>query len=193
MEGGLHKESINKIITVDGIRFTFVRQKTPANCGPLSIVNSLKFLESLYNIKIPEGFSSSGVLRKKIVEITGNNEYESDNRLTDNFLLMRLFNSLPFLKDDTENYFSDINIFQTSNHFFSIVKNTNGNLILLDSLREPNIIGNVKNINSLKEGYKFFREKFGEPGARMSYKFIGQPNIKIIKKESPIIKITKKD
>ncbi len=194
MEGKIPVESIHKIVNLDGLKFSFSIQRTPANCGPLSISNSLHFLEALNKVEIPEGFRSSSGIRKKMAEIRGDKSYESNNKWTDNFLLMEIMRKIPFLKYDESNdkYFSDITIFLIQNHFFSIVKNTNQNLILLDSLRDPVVIGNAKNFLTVKAGDEFVKNKFGEVDSRTGYEFnksapkfkIGEqnPKIKIIKK-----------
>jgi len=195
VEGKIPIEAIHKMINIDGMNFAFSRQKTPANCGPLSISNSLHFIEALYKVKIPEGFRSSFGIRKQMAEIKGDKSYESDARWTDNFLLMEIMKKIPFLEYDESNekYFSDVTIFLTQNHFFSVVKNTNQNLILLDSLRDPVIIGNEKDFLTTKDSYEFIRNKFGEVGSRIVYKFTTQtPKFKIIKKDTPKIKIIKK-
>lgn len=193
MEGKIPIESIHERINLDGLTFSFSRQKTPANCGPLSVSNSLHFLESLRHVEIPEGFRSSFGIRKKMAEIRGDKSYESNDKWTDNFLLMEIMNKISFLKYDESNerYFSDINIFLTRNHFFSIVKNANQNLILLDSLRKPEVIGNAKNFLTVKAGYEFVKNKFGEVGSKTGYEFNeSAPKFKIVEK-NPKIKIIK--
>lgn len=195
MEGKIPIESFHKNINLDGLSFSFSRQKTPANCGPLAISNSLHFLEALYKVEIPEGFGSSFGIRKKMAEARGDKSYENNDKWTDNFLLVEILNKISFLKYDNSNdkYFSDMTIFLTRDHFFSIVKNANQNLILLDSLRDPVIIANAKDFLTIKAGYEFVKNKFGEVSSRTGYEFIkSNPKFKIKEQTNPKIKIIKK-
>ncbi len=69
-EGGIHKESIAKVFSINEKRIPFVHQETLANCGPLSIVNGIQALKNV-NEKfiIPSDFpiSSQGI-RKLLSE-----------------------------------------------------------------------------------------------------------------------------
>ncbi len=68
----LHKESIMKILDIDGTQLQYCAQKTPANCGPLAIINWLYALSTFDHMFLyPHGFPrTSHGIRKLLSEDT---------------------------------------------------------------------------------------------------------------------------
>lgn len=66
----LHKESIMKIFNIDGAQLQYCAQKTPANCGPLSIINWLYGLSAFdHTFSYPHDFpKTSHGIRKLLWE-----------------------------------------------------------------------------------------------------------------------------
>jgi len=69
-ESKLPKEAISKILNIDWKRLSHTLQKTPANCGPLSITNGLHALTALNdNFIYPDNFpKTSDWIRKLLWE-----------------------------------------------------------------------------------------------------------------------------
>ena len=64
-----HSESASHTVTVDWKSFEFFYQKTPANCGPLSLVNALHALSVYYDFLYPEDFpKTSRAVRDMLVQ-----------------------------------------------------------------------------------------------------------------------------
>ena len=56
----LHPEFLSKVFEIKGIKFPFTHQNTPANCGPLAIVNGSRTLQSAnQKFVLPKDFPSS--------------------------------------------------------------------------------------------------------------------------------------
>jgi len=68
----MHKEGVMKVFNIEGKRIPFAQQKTPANCGPLSISNGINALSGVNEkFEIPKDFpSSSDGIRKLLSENT---------------------------------------------------------------------------------------------------------------------------
>ncbi len=66
----LHKESIMKLLNIDWKQLQYSAQKTPANCGPLSIINWLYALTAFNtDFQYPKDFPrTSNEIRKLLVE-----------------------------------------------------------------------------------------------------------------------------
>ena len=99
---GLHVETISKYFNVNGKDITFTHQKTPANCGPLSIINGISALEKLNpDFKFAKDFprTSGGIrkilsedqeLRKTIFGDVPREEIQKDNYSLSNFHIINL-------------------------------------------------------------------------------------------------------
>lgn len=169
----IHKESTYKILNIDNLRFRHVLQKTPANCGPLAIINWLNALESINQwFKYPGDFptNSTGIrellwkdgnLRTTIrwpywFEVTQDNHalvtdimYNLINRICETTNLKIIWDRLKsdhWIKpENIENIIDNSKRIITAfnNHYVSYVKIDNDTWVWLDSLIEPYKITDV--------------------------------------------------
>jgi len=167
------KESTYKILNIDNLRFRHVLQKTPANCGPLAIINWLNALESINQwFKYPGDFptNSTGIrellwkdgnLRTTIrwpywFEVTQDNHalvtdimYNLINRICETTNLKIIWDRLKsdhWIKpENIENIIDNSKRIITAfnNHYVSYVKIDNDTWVWLDSLIEPYKITDV--------------------------------------------------
>lgn len=90
-DSGIHKEAIIKVFNIEGKKIPFAPQKTPANCGPLSITNGINALQGVNEkFKIPKDFpiSSAGIrklfaeneeLRRSYLGVESSEQIKNDN------------------------------------------------------------------------------------------------------------------
>jgi hypothetical protein len=161
------KESTYKILNIDNLCFRHVLQKTPANCGPLSIINWLNALESINQwFKYPSDFPTTSTWIRELLWKDGNLrstirwpywfEVTQDNHALVTDIIYNLIDKLckttnlkiiwdrlksdHWIKpEDIENVIDHSKRIITAfnNHYVSYVKIDNDTWVWLDSLIEP--------------------------------------------------------
>lgn len=142
----IHSEGIHKIHNVNWIQLQHSRQKTPANCWPLSIINWVYALDAFHEeFKYPEGFSRSSNQIRKLLEDNVEfrhasnwwyylpNEVSKDNQALEWAIIYNIVNSIKWIRILWSGFLTGSNIkFIDTNNKDEMLNNADWIILLRD-------------------------------------------------------------